>query len=184
MKNARSIFGMVCLAALAILPAGCLKEDNPGDYRLEHTLIFCGMGFNNISSSITGVDVLTGPAVLGEALRYAMKAVPSDSYGFIFSSHGTGWLPKGYYSTHGSLRLSGAPGNGADTFSNMPGPPVKNLGNEFAGSESNQVELDLPEFVNSFPMHADSKPDLRAVCTEYYRKYADGNSYATVSLID
>ncbi len=293
MKNARSILGMVCLAALAILPAGCLKEDNPGDYRPEHTLIFCGMGFNNISSSIsgnvsemlegsyiptvrsrkglifithfrdgsysdrtpvdivrvyksrrgetimdtlksiTGVDVLTDPAVLGEALRYAMKAVPSDSYGFIFSSHGTGWLPKGYYSTHGSPTLAGILCNGANTFSDMPGPPVKSLGNEFAGSDANQIELDLPEFVNSVPMHSDymildmclmggvevayefkdltdmliispteilaggmsyenmvrnllagNKPDLRAVCTDYYRKYADGNSYATVSLID
>ncbi|MCQ2153975.1 MAG: clostripain-related cysteine peptidase, partial [Bacteroidales bacterium] len=156
-----------------------------------------------------------------------------DSYGFIFSSHGTGWLPKGYYSTHGSPTLAGILCNGANTFSDMPGPPVKSLGNEFAGSDANQIELDLPEFVNSVPMHADymildmclmggvevayefkdltdmliispteilaggmsyenmvrnllagNKPDLRAVCTDYYRKYADGNSYATVSLID
>lgn len=43
----------------------------------------------------TGSD----PETLREVLEYVKENYPAGEYGFLFSSHGTGWLPYNYYST-------------------------------------------------------------------------------------
>ena len=40
---------------------------------------------------------------LGEVLSYVRKAFPAKGYGLVFSSHGSGWLPEGYYFSPSSL---------------------------------------------------------------------------------
>ena len=43
-------------------------------------------------------DLLTEPSTMNDILAYIGEKFPSKHYGLIFSSHGTGWLPQGYYS--------------------------------------------------------------------------------------
>ena len=49
----------------------------------------------------------------GNVLRYIHENYPSEETGVIFSSHATGWLPKGYYgSATTSIRFSAGSGAG------------------------------------------------------------------------
>ena len=43
--------------------------------------------------------VAASASTLGEVLSYVRTLYPSSEYGMIFSSHASGWVPKGYYST-------------------------------------------------------------------------------------
>ena len=121
-----------------------------------------------------GTRVIDVP-VCRSLLEYIGEHFPSRHYGMIFSSHGTGWLPKGYYGSEKSddaviwaaPRPSGtmsAPAElvpeGAVPYT-LPDPddiPVKSLGNEVeqdARGKSWAYEMDLPEFVQACPLHFD-----------------------------
>lgn len=93
-------------------------------------------------------------------------------YGMVFSSHSTGWLPKGYYSDPESfdeitpssarvLSLGQALPEGAVRYieeQRLPGEPaVKSLGSTVvaAGSSTVAYEADLAEFANALPFHFD-----------------------------
>lgn len=52
----------------------------------------------------TGSD----PRTLREVLMYVKEKFPAKEYGFLFSSHGTGWLPYDYYNTGKITRSIGA----------------------------------------------------------------------------
>ena len=43
--------------------------------------------------------VAASSRTVNEVLSYVKTNYPADSYGLIFSSHATGWLPAGYYSS-------------------------------------------------------------------------------------
>ena len=98
----------------------------------------------------------------------------SDHYGMIFSSHSTGWLPKGYYSnpsaydkaaagTSGVKRAAGISTvpSGAVPYveeERMPGEPaVKSLGARTDDSSGTRYsyEIDLDDFSSALPMHFD-----------------------------
>ena len=104
---------------------------------------------------------------LAEVLRYVKIHFPAKSYGMIFSSHASGWLPPGYYSSpeeeysntiawNAPRRRPAAYGSGPVPYS-WPewdeGPAVKSVGQEQIGSDS--YELTLREFAEAFPMHFD-----------------------------
>lgn len=121
-----------------------------------------------------GTRVIDVP-VCRSLLEYIGEHFPSRHYGMIFSSHGTGWLPKGYYGTEKdddnviwySPRPSGqVSANPSDTPTGavpytLPDPddiPVKSLGNEVeqdARGRTWAYEMDLPEFVQACPLHFD-----------------------------
>ncbi len=44
--------------------------------------------------------VLTDPAVMRNLLLQVKEKFPSEHYGMVLSSHGTGWVPAGKYNTH------------------------------------------------------------------------------------
>ena len=44
--------------------------------------------------------VLTDPAVMRDLLLKVKEKFPSEHYGMILSSHGTGWIPAGKFNTH------------------------------------------------------------------------------------
>ena len=88
---------------------------------------------------------------------------PGSRFGMIFSSHATGWLPPGYYST-GKISLpSAASGYGLLSsvpvgFEDLPDDPsaprVKSIGADNITSRST-YEMDIEEFAEAIPMKFD-----------------------------
>ena len=110
---------------------------------------------------------------LNDILSTIQKQYPARHYGMVFSSHSTGWVPKGYYGDPGrydskpfgaksqSAGLSRILPEGAVPYvepEEIPGAPaVKSFGMTNARTETQTIsyEMDLPEFVSSIPMHLD-----------------------------
>lgn len=86
-----------------------------------------------------------------ESLRQALQDIqalfPSKSYGMLFSSHGTGWIPAGYQSNTeaSSIRQRKA-------ASGQKWPETKAVGNQYDGSSKNVRWLELADFVDAIPM--------------------------------
>lgn len=108
-----------------------------------------------------------------EILGEVQKQFKSDHYGMIFSSHSTGWLPKGYYSNPtaydsspskaGAMRAPAVrdiPAGAVPYVEEEPipgAPPVKSIGAstvERAGVKYS-YEMDITEFASALPMHFD-----------------------------
>ncbi len=79
---------------------------------------------------------------LGEALSFVQDKFLAQGYGMIFSSHGSGWLPK-------SINLSDS-----SPLLEKKSVKVYSLGQDKVGV-SGSVSLDLDEFVEAIPMHLD-----------------------------
>ena len=103
------------------------------------------------------IDTLaTYPATLsstdGQTLRLALEDVmelfPSDSYGMLFSSHATGWIPEGY-------RASSSGTFSAGEEWQEPPLPTKSIGAQYHGSSSVSEEMELQEFAEAIPMKLD-----------------------------
>lgn len=107
--------------------------------------------------------ILTKAENLREALEFVHSEFPSDTYGMIFSSHGTGWLPAGYYGSDdgGSVfsadrrKVEGAvpyvepaPADGID---------VKTFGQEVVDIDGSlwSYEMSLPTLASAIPFRFD-----------------------------
>ena len=106
-------------------------------------------------------------AQLHEVLSYVNETFPARSYGLIFSSHATGYLPGGFYSkpsdyifTEGAMFSSGRRG----TYLPSPVPyveperdpdlpAVKSIGQDVQNGLS--YEIDLKDFAQAIPMKLD-----------------------------
>lgn len=85
-----------------------------------------------------------------EMLLDVKRMFPSESYGMLFSSHATGWIPQGYPSggeAHVASLQSADPGR--------PLPLTKTLGAQYDGNSSNSREIDIRDFADLIPMHLD-----------------------------
>lgn len=112
-------------------------------------------------------------ATLGKVLSDVRDAFPAKSYSMLFSSHATGWLPKGYYSDPSSYDSQGAglsdrsvPPSGMQDQEWVPYheeyrdpslPDVKSIGQDAVNWNGSAVsyEIDLKEFSDAIPMHLD-----------------------------
>lgn len=116
--------------------------------------------------------IVTRAQDMRDILSTVKKQFPAKHYGLIYSSHSTGWLPKGYYSDPGyyesifsgslrSARHSITLPEGAVIHheeEEIPGlPVVKSIGSTIASEGGVEVsyELGLEEFANALPMHFD-----------------------------
>lgn len=118
--------------------------------------------------------IMSSRSTLKRILDYIDKTWPNCSYGMVFSSHATGWLPAGYYAdpghydpewNSGSSIFDAPPLNRYDTalpegavpYVEMPSdpdsPPVKSVGQDVSGSFS--FELSLKDIRESLPFHLD-----------------------------
>jgi hypothetical protein len=103
---------------------------------------------------------------LHEVLSYVKNTFHAKTYGMIFSSHATGYLPAGYYSNpedyvfseKEAMRLR--QGGGVHTTQPVPYiapehdpsmPEVKSIGQDLVGSYS--YEMELNEFADALPMN-------------------------------
>lgn len=106
---------------------------------------------------------------LNEVLTYVKDNFTSGSYGMIFSSHATGYLPAGFYSDPEGYvfqrsmmkraRAAGAPISVPyiEPEYDPSLPMVKSIGQDVSGTGSSleSYEIDLPEFAEAIPMKLD-----------------------------
>ena len=83
-------------------------------------------------------EVALRPEVLRKSLNFIRKNFPSASYGMLFSSHASGWIPKAY------------------TLKSEDMSPFS-VGAEYDNSTSinKEYNLDITEFAEAIPMHLD-----------------------------
>ena len=215
------------LVLAAILLAACegVEYVHKGPY--EKVLIYCGLGYNNLSSNLltnfediqegvlpslasdraivafchntlysgdystanpprlirilrgsdgkpvadtlkTYSDMALSPDkdALRQALLDIQEMFPSRSYGMLFSSHGTGWIPGGYqsgteassirqFSRHSEPFYSHS-GLDPESQNDSPvWPATKAVGNQYVGSSKNIRWLEFRDFVDAIPMQLD-----------------------------
>ena len=116
-------------------------------------------------------DVLTKKEVMAQSLNYIAEKFKSDHYGLILSSHGTGWLPAGYYSNPTEYTLAFG-GNGLKAAPRvvfpsgpipyqepevMPGPAVRTYGEEIVndGGVRQVYQMDIKDLPAGLPFHFD-----------------------------
>ena len=108
---------------------------------------------------------LTDKDVMTEALGYIKENFPSDHYVMSYSSHGTGWLPEGYYGKNSTSNVVfdavplsvGSREEGVPIVPHLPGPLTKSLGCEYHYTTSGQrsFEMDITDIAQCIPMHLD-----------------------------
>lgn len=104
---------------------------------------------------------------VNDVLTYVKENFQAKSYGMIFSSHATGYLPAGYYNkTEGSSsnlewksrRYRGAVAVPYEEPEHDPSlPMVKSIGQDQVGEPGAYVsyEIELSDFADAIPMHLD-----------------------------
>ena len=102
-----------------------------------------------------------------EVMSYVNDNFPAKSYGLLFSSHATGYLPNGFYSYPGSYRFNEGmlrtPGKGTirqpspvpyiELEQDPALPAVKSIGQSVDGTVS--YEMDIRDFAEAIPMKLD-----------------------------
>lgn len=110
---------------------------------------------------VWGEDVLSvDPNTLREVCQTAYDLFPAKSYGMVFSSHASGWLPSGYYNDPSAFEPAvgiwkkSAPGRNQRVYPAIePYPLVKSLGQD--NIPGNPKEMDLEDFAAALPIHLD-----------------------------
>jgi len=77
-----------------------------------------------------------------EALSTTQKKYPAQSYGVVFSSHGSGWLPPGYYTDPSKFE----PSSGSQWS-------LRSIGQD--KTPTGGTEMSLEDFADAIPMHLD-----------------------------
>ena len=113
---------------------------------------------NSISASAEQVE---------NVLLYIQEKFPADSYGMIFSSHATGYLPAGYYQNPDNdsnvIEWSAKPGRQltavpyAEPEYDPSLPMVKSIGQDQVGTSGAYVsyEININDFADAIPMKLD-----------------------------
>ena len=109
------------------------------------------------------------PSQLKMILNYVKDNFPAKTYGMIFSSHATGYLPTGYYSSPGSyvytpalsMMTEGAGGGRGVPYVEPEYDPsfpmVKSVGQDQVGTYGSYIsyEIQIEEFAQAIPMYLD-----------------------------
>lgn len=88
------------------------------------------------------------------------ELVPSESYGMLFSSHATGWMPWGYTksSEYGTTASSTSLSTSSLFYYPVEEgdyPLTKTVGAHYLNSSSNSYEMDVIDFAAAIPYHLD-----------------------------
>ena len=102
---------------------------------IRDTLDVPGIGKETVASSAE---------TLNTVLQYVQSTYPGSTYGMIISSHGTGWLPQGYFSHPEDFDG----GSGGDIWAASAGK--RTISQDQVGSQS--YEIDLKDFRDAIPM--------------------------------
>ena len=105
----------------------------------------------------------TDPFVLNQVIEYVHEHFDSDHYGLIMSSHGTGWMPQGYYDNPtSSTGVFYAPRKAMPLTDRVAAAPedglkVKSFGADvyWNGNTTASAEMDVMELVRAITIHLD-----------------------------
>ena len=142
-----------------------------GDYKTPTEPVLYRLTTNRAGKVVadTLLRLTPGPVTtkefVQEVLTYVHDRFPAQSYGMVFSSHASGWLPPGYYAKpedkYSDSITWDAPRRRLSYSGPVPvywpepdeGPAVKSIGKEQIDVQS--YEMTLREFAGAFPMHFD-----------------------------
>ena len=100
------------------------------------------------------------PETMREVLQMAHDRFPAKSYGMVFSSHASGWLPSGYYSNPDNFEnvtVWSAPARMRRVQGTFPAiesfPAVKSMGQD--NNPDNSVEMEIDVFAEAIPYRLD-----------------------------
>jgi len=94
-----------------------------------------------------GADVMSASATtINNVLEYVKKNFPAKSYGLLVTSHGTGWVPPGYYNTTEITWESEEP---------KISPSSITQGQAGTFSDMSYYEVDVKDFAEAIPMKLD-----------------------------
>lgn len=135
----------------------------PQEIVVEQISMDLGKGIERDTLFHTSAATLLDPAVMNTALTVVKDRFPAAAFGMLLSSHGTGWMPPGYYGSSTSTilfsnhRRSGTQGLVPYRKNTGEGPRVKTFGAEVYlkdGSKLSQ-EMDIAALAAAIPMHLD-----------------------------
>ena len=103
---------------------------------------------------------------MNTALNYIKDNFGADRYGMIFSSHASGWLPPGYFTSSTFIDLGSGPRMapmaasqaGQYSWPVFPGPLTKSIGQDevkYPTTLPKPFEMPLEQFTEAIPMHMD-----------------------------
>lgn len=92
------------------------------------------------------------PETMRRVLADAAERFPAEENGLVLWSHGTGWLPAGFYADPDAFP-SGAAGRCSESFPDLDTDPMRKYVKSF-GPDSG-VETELEELAAALPMHYD-----------------------------
>ncbi len=109
--------------------------------------------------------VAASPETLHDVLSYVNSEYPSNEYGLVFSSHASGWLPKGFYSTGEIYMNQVMPAAYPYSYADVPvpyvererepGEPVtRSIGMDNVAN-SRAYEMNIEDFAAAIPMKMD-----------------------------
>lgn len=137
----------------AILIFGRHTRDNGGKYTPEIAPCLIHL-YKDDDGSVTADTLLTftkdtkaaNKSTMYIVLSHIKRKFPSQHYGMIFSSHATGWLPKGYYSN---------PVDEED--GNIWGSKKKSIGADYEMVDGERIshEMEITEMAYAIPMKLD-----------------------------
>lgn len=92
------------------------------------------------------------PSLTAESMKKILLDIKNEfhskSYGLLFSSHATGWIPSGYKASNEISWVSEEDGE--------PLASAQSIGAEYVGTTTrSEYNLDVEEFASSIPMHLD-----------------------------
>ena len=108
----------------------------------------------------SGLDA-ADPATLYEVLSYVKEHFPAAGYGMVFTSHATGWLPKGYYqhpvlnAPAGGFRSPAAEAVAFPKERDGDSPAVKSLGRDLGAGYAIRSEIELEMLADAIPYKLD-----------------------------
>lgn len=102
---------------------------------VRDTLNVPGLSTNTVASSAETVQ---------SVLSFVKSTYPGSTYGMVFSSHGSGWLPEGYYSNPDNYDG----GSGDDIWA---APGKRTISQDQVGNMS--YEIAIRDFRDAIPMH-------------------------------
>ena len=113
--------------------------------------------------------VASSGATMSEVLSLVRSTFPAKGYGMVYSSHGSGWLPAGYYNSPSAYERDHKSGSSGRKFSkslrdeDIPGGSmetddphawmVRSVGQD--KMSSGDVEMTVSEFADGIPFHLD-----------------------------
>ena len=112
--------------------------------------------------------VAASPTTMREVLSYVKSSFPATGYGMVFASHGSGWLPAGYYNNPSDFERNHRNVSGkkySKGFDNQNIPEgnmatddpyawmVRSIGQDVMSTQD--YEMTVAEFVSGIPFHLD-----------------------------